>query len=116
MKRTWTLTLVVLVLMTLAGNGAAYSNPAATALNGTKTIGHFIWVWHSETIAANQTKQIEADCPKGRALISGGYSAAESGAELAISKTVPDSEFDGWLVAATNRSAPVTLAVYAGCE
>jgi hypothetical protein len=76
--------------------------------------GQYVWVAASREFAASEAGSVEADCPRGYVVISGGYSLLPQGPAPTVVATRPNGRSNGWMVALAAGPA-ASVSVYAGC-
>jgi hypothetical protein len=94
------------------GQSPLFTSPNSVALPP-KT-GQYVWVAASQKFAADEAGSVEADCPRGYVVISGGYSLLPQGPAATVVATRPNGRSNGWMVALAAGPA-ASVSVYAGC-
>lgn len=87
--------------------------PSFIGPEGQKKIGQYVWVWTTRHIPKDHGVFIEADCPIGYVVLSGGYGQTVT---LPVAESMPNAAFDSWVVEAfASYSGPNKVTVYASC-
>lgn len=94
------------------GQSPFFTDPNSVALPP-KT-RQYVWVETSEQVAAHESRTVEADCPRGYVVVSGGYSLPPQGPAPTLVATRPNGKSNGWMVAVATGPAG-SVWVYAGC-
>jgi hypothetical protein len=114
MRIRWLVACAIAAALALPARG---QSPLFTSPNNVvlppKT-GQYVWVAASQKVAAGEPGSVEADCPRGYVVISGGYSLLPQGSAPSVVATRPNGRSNGWTVALAAGPA-VSVSVYAGC-
>jgi hypothetical protein len=115
---------IAFLLSALPASGQALPMPFVGP-SGEKKAGQYIWVWHSAKLEVDRSsKIIQAGCPVGYVVLSGGYHIAIDSGGPVITASNPNQALDGWTVevSPTYRSAAstevrqiATVTVWATC-
>lgn len=76
--------------------------------------GQYVWVGSSEQLHANEPRTVEADCPRGYVVMSGGYTLLPQRSAPSVVATRPNGASNGWMVVLAAGPAG-SVSVYAGC-
>lgn len=112
MRLGWLAAIVAVLAVPARGQSPFFTDPNNVALPP-KT-GQYLWIGTTERLAANEAGTVEADCPRGYVVISGGYSLLPQGPSPTVIATRPNGRSNGWMVAVEAGPA-ASVSVYAGC-
>ena len=114
MKARWLAAAVIAAALAAPawGQSPFFTDPNNVALPP-KT-GQYVWVGSSEQLPANEARTVEADCPRGYVVISGGYTLLPQRPAPSVVATRPNGASNGWMVALAAGPAG-SVSVYAGC-
>lgn len=112
------------LLSALPARGQALPMPFVGP-SGERKVGQYVWAWHSAKLEVDRSgKTIQADCPAGYVVLSGGYHVAIDSGGPAITASNPNQALNGWTVEVSPTDAPTsstelrsiaTVTVWATC-